>query len=492
VLLVRVANWRFQATQDPKGPALFKESIEKANSTIAFLDKAAPTDDIRNHILSVKTSLAAYKDVFDSFSTILIKSNELYFNEMVPQFAQLLDGLASIETPLRTAFDARQASTDSAISSTIALQLVIAALVLVLGGSIAFVIGHSIVGPVVAMTSAMSRLAEGNTDAVIPSRDRNDEIGAMARAVHIFKQNAIERIRLEAEQKQSQSRSREIRKAEMDKLADEFESTIGSIVNVVSLASTELETAATTLTKTAETTQQLATAVAAASEEALANVTSVAGASEKLTVFVAEIAQQVQESSKITATAVKQAENTDARITELSQTAMRISDVIKLITAIAEQTNLLALNATIEAARAGQAGKGFAVVAQEVKALATQTAKAADQIDTQITGMQTATEESVEAIKEIGTTIDRVADIASTIAAAVERQRASTQEISHNVLQAAHGTSQIVTDINHASRGVSMTGSASAQVLESAQSLATESNHLKVEVNKFLAMVRTA
>jgi methyl-accepting chemotaxis protein len=390
VLLVRVANWRFQATQDPQGPALFRESVEKVNSTIALLDKAAPTDNIRSYILSVKTSLATYQQAFDSLSAHAIETNDLYFNEMVPQLAQLLDRIRTIEASLRKVFDDRQVSTDWTISSTITLQVVIAALVLVLGGLIAFVVGHSIVTPVVAMTSAMSRLAAGNTDAAIPSRDRKDEIGAMARAVDIFKQTAIERIRLETERAQSQLRSGEIRKAEMHKLADEFESTIGSIVKVVSSASTELEVAASTLTRTAETTQQLATAVAAASEEALANVTSVAGASEELTLFVAEIAQQVQDSGKITATAVKQAESTDARITELSQAATRISDVIKLITAIAEQTNLLALNATIEAARAGQAGKGFAVVAQEVKALATQTAKAADQIDKQITSMQTA------------------------------------------------------------------------------------------------------
>jgi methyl-accepting chemotaxis protein len=235
----------------------------------------------------------------------------------------------------------------------------------------------------------------------------------------------------------------------MGELADQFESTIGSIVDVVSSTSTELETAATTLTRMAETTQQLAIAVAATSEQALASVTSVAGASEELTIFVAEIALQVQESSKITATAVKQAENTDARITQLSQAATRISDVVKLITAIAEQTNLLALNATIEAARAGQAGKGFAVVAQEVKALATQSAQAANQIGTQIGAMQTATGESVAAIKEIGITIDRVADIASIIAVAVEKQRASTEEISNNVLRAARHPLRCSSPRNH-------------------------------------------
>jgi methyl-accepting chemotaxis protein len=221
-------------------------------------------------------------------------------------------------------------------------------------------------------------------------------------------------------------------------------------------------------------------------------VNSVAAASEELARSVVEIGRHVQQSNKITAAAVKQAEKTDARIMELSQAAVRISDVIKLITAIAQQTNLLALNATIEAARAGEAGKGFAVVAHEVKELATQTAKATDEIRTQIAGMQTATEESVVAIKEIGTTIASTAEIASIIAAAVDQQGASTQDISHNAMQAAQGTAQIVTNINEASRGAGKMGSASAQVLASAQSLASESNHLKIEVDKFLASVRAA
>jgi methyl-accepting chemotaxis protein len=208
----------------------------------------------------------------------------------------------------------------------------------------------------------------------------------------------------------------------MQRLADEFQSAVGHIVDTVSTASTGLESAARTLTKTAETTQQLSGVVASASEDASSNVQSVATATEEMTSSVHEIARQVHESSKIAAEAVKQASKTDARITELSNAASRIGDVVKLITAIAEQTNLLALNATIEAARAGEAGKGFAVVAQEVKALAAQTAKATDEIGTQISSMQSATQESVTAIKEIGGTIGRIAEIASAIAAAVEEQ----------------------------------------------------------------------
>jgi methyl-accepting chemotaxis protein len=492
VLLVRVANWRFQATPDPQGPALFKESVEKANGAIAAVDKVAPTDNIRGSLRSVKTSLEIYQKAFDAFSMNLIEADDLYFNDMMPQLTKMLGVVRTIEESLKSVFDGMQSSADRTISSTMIVQAVIAALVLVLGALIAFVIGRSIVEPVVAMTSAMSRLAEGNTDAMIPSRDRNDEIGAMATAVHIFKQNAIERTRLEAKQKEAAAHNAVKRKADMHNLADRFESAVGGIVDIVSSTSTELETAAATLAKTAETTQRTSTTVAAASQEASTDVSSVAAASEDLARSVVEIAQHVQQSSKITAAAVKQAEKTDARIMELSQAATRINDVTKLIAAIAEQTNLLALNATIEAARAGDAGKGFAVVAHEVKALATQTAKATDEIRTQIAGMQTATEESVAAIKEIGTTIASIAKITSIVAAEIDKQGASTQEISYKAVQAAQGTTQIVSNINDARRDAGKTGSASAQVLASAQSLASESYHLKIEVDKFLASVRAA
>jgi methyl-accepting chemotaxis protein len=314
----------------------------------------------------------------------------------------------------------------------------------------------------------------------------------MAAAVGVFKDNMLEAERLRAEQSGNEQRAAAQRKADMHKLADEFQAAVGAIVDTVSSASTELEAAAGTLTRTAEVTQELSGTVAAASEQASANVQSVASSTEEMTSSVNEISRQVQESSKIAVEAVRQAQQTDVRINQLSQAAGRIGDVVKLITAIAEQTNLLALNATIEAARAGEAGRGFAVVASEVKQLASQTAKATDEISTQIAGMQTATQDSVAAIKEIGGTIGRISEIASTIAAAVEEQGAATQEIARNVGEAAKGTQQVASNITDVNRGASETGSASAQVLSSAQSLSHESNHLKAEVDKFLMTVRAA
>jgi methyl-accepting chemotaxis protein len=353
-------------------------------------------------------------------------------------------------------------------------------------------ISRRITGPLHVIRDAMRRLAGGDLSVAVAFAGRKDEIGELGGVMQTFKDSMGEAERLRAEQKEAETRSMTQRKADMQKLADEFQAAVGNIVDTVSTASTQLEAAAGTLTKTAETTQQLSGVVASASEEASANVESVASAAEEMTGSVNEIARQVQESSKIAGEAVKQAGKTDARITELSAAASRIGDVVKLITAIAEQTNLLALNATIEAARAGEAGKGFAVVAQEVKALASQTAKATDEIGAQIAAMQAATQDSVAAIKEIGGTIGRIAEIASTIAAAVEEQGAATAEIARNVQQAAQGTGKVATNITDVNRGASETGSASSQVLGSAQSLARESGRLKSEVEKFVQMVRAA
>jgi methyl-accepting chemotaxis protein len=375
-------------------------------------------------------------------------------------------------------------------------QLTLTAVLLVVafvGIIVSFLIGRNISRPVVAMSKAMRELAVGNFEVQLPGLDRGDEVGQMAHAIEDFKVQAVAKAERETAEREDKNRElASARRIELHNLAESFETAVGNIIENVGSASNELENSAVILTRSSAATQQLSTVVAAASEETSTNVQSVASATEEMAGSINEIGRQVAASNRIANEAVDQAEKTDARIAELSLAAGRIGDVTKLITTIAEQTNLLALNATIEAARAGDAGRGFAVVAQEVKALAAQTAKATSEISTQIAGMQAATQDSVLAIKEISGTIGRVSEIAAAIAAAIEEQGASTQEIARNVQQAAIGSTQVATSIADVNRGAGDTGSASSQVLSSAQLLSNENKRLKAEVVKFLATVRAA
>jgi methyl-accepting chemotaxis protein len=350
-----------------------------------------------------------------------------------------------------------------------------------------------VVKPLGGIVKGMRKLAQGEFDVVLPGLGRRDEIGEMALAVETFKAKAFDRANAEATQKQADvERIAVAQRSGMQALADRFEATVGTIVGAVSNASGQLEVAAATLTSTAESTQRLTGVVASCSTLASVNVSSVATAAEEFSCSVEEVGRQVTQSSRIADEAVQQARQTDHRMTQLSEAANRIGDVVKLIAAIAEQTNLLALNATIEAARAGDAGRGFAVVAQEVKALAGQTAKATSEIGMQIGAIQIATQESVAAIKEIGGTITRISEIAAMIAAAVEEQATTTSDIARNVTQAAEGTTQVAATIEEVNHGAAQTGSASAQVLASAKSLSQESAHLKLAVDEFLSSVRAA
>ena len=359
---------------------------------------------------------------------------------------------------------------------------------LLLGGLLGLQTIRAVGRPLEQLNGTMAKIAQGlfNSRVIV---ERDDEIGMALRNIQAMQA----KLGFDREQeKDTEKRVAVQRKFDMQKLANDFESAVGEIIETVSSASTELEASASSLKATAVHSQELTMMVAAASEEASTNVQSVASATEEMTSSVNEISRQVQESARIAGEAVDQARTTNDRVSELSKAAARIGDVVELINTIAGQTNLLALNATIEAARAGAAGRGFAVVASEVKALAEQTAKATGEIGQQITGIQAATQESVNAIKEIGSTIEKLSEISSTIAAAVEEQGAATQEIARNVQQAAQGTMQVSSHITDVQRGTSETGSASSEVLAAAQLLSGDSNRLKLEVGKFLNSIRAA
>lgn len=349
-----------------------------------------------------------------------------------------------------------------------------------------------ILRPLGSMTQAMGQLASGDTSILVPGVGRADEVGMMADAVQVFRDNMIEAERLRSREAEAEKRAEEQRKADLRRLADDFQRAVGGIVETVSRASGHLEGAALTLTRSADAAQKGSNVVALASGETSANVQSVAAASEQLASTVGEISRQVQESSVIANKAVVQASRTNDCVEELSKSADRIGDIIGLINSIAGQTNLLALNATIEAARAGEAGRGFQVVAQEVKALAAQTGKATDEISSQIAAMQSATREAVGAIHDITSTINTISEISGAIAAAVEQQGSTTQVISRSAAEAAKGTSEVAANISDLSRVATETGAASNQVLDSAKGLSSQSSHLKSEVEKFITTVRAA
>ena len=507
VIVLSRSEFRLALDPRPENREQVRKIVDEQTKTFEQrIDEVSKTRDeqARAMIPTVKEAWAAYQQSMQNTYRLADAAKDMQPGDLAERLrdsamksrdsAEKLQGaVRAVSNRLIERNENFSKAAESEYQSASRLMIIVAVVGTLLGMLGGFMVGqYGVAKPIRSIVDLLNKLAKGDFSVEILGTDRKDEVGEIAKTAVAFKDNGLAKVRMEQEQKEAEKRSVEQRKADMIKLADDFEGAVGEIIETVSSASTELEASAGTLTKTAEGTQERSTMVAAASEEASTNVQSVASATEELTSSVNEISRQVQESARIAGDAVAQAHKTNDSVTALSQAATRIGDVVELINTIAGQTNLLALNATIEAARAGEAGRGFAVVASEVKALAEQTAKATGEIGQQITSIQTATQESVAAIKEISATIGRISEISSTIASAVEEQGAATQEISRNVQQAAQGTQQVASNITDVQRGANETGSASSQVLAAAQSLSSESNRLKLEVGKFLSSVRAA
>jgi methyl-accepting chemotaxis protein len=493
------------AVQYQAATALANTFVINADMTVAA-SALARLKFVENSLKAISTTDARLVEglkeifgLFDDYRKSLIKliDNSKSIGEQTAKMTEsataIMQGASALKAELVSDQQRLESGTNALIGETERLILMLAAGGFLLGGVWALLLGRGIARPMTAMCKAMRELAGGNFDVVLPGLGRKDELGEMAGAVEEFKLQAIAKAERDAAAHDAQNKaSSAARRTELIRFADDFETAVGAIVSNVSASAVQLESAAGTLTRTAETTQSLSSQVAGASEEASSNMQSVASATEELSTSVDEIGRRVRESNQIAEAAVLQAQQTDGRIGKLSRAAQEIGDVVKLITAIAEQTNLLALNATIEAARAGEAGRGFAVVASEVKSLASQTAKATDEISSHILGMQGATQESVVAIKEIGGTIGQISEIASSIASAVEQQSSATQEIARSVQNVAQGTQEAASNIMQVNRGATETGSASEEVLNSAKTLSSESMRLREELDRFMANIRAA
>ena len=488
VLLVRVANWRFMATEDKAGPATFKTNVENATTALAALQRLA-TPEMAPLITAVQASLTAYEASFTAYSTARLAVGVLYNEQMRPQILAMQGQLDTAATSLTQGFDASRTDVTGAISRATLLQVLMAALGLAVGGAMGVLIGRGIVGPLHAMTGVMTRLAAGDHSIDVPARDAKDEIGDMARAVEVFKRQAIDGERLAAEQAAARA-ARERRQVALEQHTRDFGTSVAGVMGSLAESSAKMRAAAEAMAAAATSVHTEAHATSAGAAKSSQDLTAVAAAVEELTSSVGEITRQVAASADVARQAVQRAEASQSTMKGLSDATARIGDVVHLISDIAGQTNLLALNATIEAARAGEAGKGFAVVASEVKTLAAQTGKATAEIGSQIEMVRAATAEAVEAMTEIGTIIGKIDEVSAAIAAAVEQQSATTREIASSVQAVSGATAASANAMEHVVGVADDAGASSRDVLAASSEIGREAETLRVEVDQFLTAVR--
>lgn len=482
----------------PERVTVIQESVTYISERYGLIAELAKT-------LGMSEDLATFQDDFEATARAIQVdlTHAIETNADQQAFSDLddvIDGAGErVAQTLEHLFTAGHATLDQALqessgaietSQTATIVSFIVALALLL--PLMFFITRSIVGALARLTAAMTRIADGNLDAEIPDTSQRNEIGAMAAATQVFKDNAIEANRLRAEAAEEDKRAQQRQREAMTKLADDFEANVGSIVEAVSAAAVEMQSNAEAMSGLAQRTSEQTTSVAESADIATTNTESVDAATRELGASIGEISQRVVEQTNLANEAASAASASDGQVKDLASKAEEIGKVIELITGIAEQTNLLALNATIEAARAGDAGKGFAVVASEVKSLANQTASATDQIAAQIRSVQDQTGSTVQAIALINTKINAMAEISASVSAAIEEQNAATQEIGRNIAEASAGTKNVSSTIGGVSQSAAETGSGAAELLSATQELSRQAVDLSGQVRKFIDGIRQA
>ncbi|WP_029058824.1 methyl-accepting chemotaxis protein [Stappia stellulata] len=491
LLEARIAVKNFLMSGSQADIDIVETRLQSTRALLGELEDIVSGNDTGRLVAAAVRDLASYTEAFQALKAVSERRVDVAARTVDVIGPKIAAELEEFKLASKTLQDTLGPRATAEMERAVTIMLIVAAAGVILGLAAAWSIGTGIARPISTITNAMRTLAGGDKTIAIPGLDHGDEIGAMAKAVVVFKENMIKAEELAASEMEAAT-ARDARARHIEELTQSFDANISELLGVVASAATEMQSTAHSMSGIASDTNHRATSVASAAEQASANVQTVASATEELSSSIQEISRQVSQSSAIAGRAVTEANRTDGQVQGLASSAQKIGEVVNLISAIAQQTNLLALNATIEAARAGEAGKGFAVVASEVKALATQTAQATEEISQQIASIQVETAEAVSAIQMFGVTVGEVNEIASSIASAVEEQTAATSEIARNVEQASEGTREVTSNIIEVTNSASETGAAATQVTGVAADLSQRAESLKSRVERFLADVRAA
>ena len=483
---------RYRTSIKPEDAAGATHAIAASTAALEQASRSLKDPASADGLRRVAAALADWRDAFEQAHKVVETRAARVISWTRDEGEPLGAGAAELRENADQAADAAEQDLVATIARSRVILYASTALAVLLGIVFSSLLASSIVPPLTKLTAALKALAANNKSVEVPGLHRRDEIGEIANAAEVFKQNLIVMDRMTAEQEQTKQQTEAEKRRGMHALAGRFESQVGAVVGMLSAGATELSSTAQAMTNTADQAGRQAAAVSGAAADAGGHVQTLAAAAEELTASINEISRQVSHSAKITTRAVTDAQRTDVIVRALAEATDKIGQVVGLITDIASQTNLLALNATIEAARAGEAGKGFAVVASEVKSLATQTGRATEEIGAQIAQVQSATKEVVEAIRGISTTIEEVSSIATSIASAVEQQSAATAEIARNVQHTAQASNDVTDNIGGVTQAANDTAEAAGQVLKAARDLSQQSERLTSEVKSLVAEVRAA